>query len=75
MTQEEPGYGSLHRDAPKDTLESKQRLMEQTHIAVFLWDKGFICVNNSLLLHIKSIATFVGKRCISSADKPMIYLS
>lgn len=36
MTQDESAYGSLHRDAPKDAPESKQRLVEQTYMAVFI---------------------------------------
>lgn len=56
------------RDAPKDTLQSRQRLVEQTCIVIPIWDKGFICVNHILLLLINSITALAGNHFIIPTD-------
>lgn len=56
------------RDAPKDTPEWRQRLVEQTYIVMPIWDKGFICVNHILLLPINSISALIGNNFIISPD-------
>lgn len=56
------------RDTPKDTLELRQRLVEQTCIVIPIWDKGFISVNHILLLPINSITSLAGNHFIVPAD-------
>lgn len=63
-----PRVSQHDRDTPKDTLQSRQRLVEQTYIVIPIWDKGFISVNHILLLPINNITSLAGNHLIISAD-------